>query len=159
MELTRKQMTKVEETLRDFKCLIPRYLECKNSPKKLKSFCTRNRNPLWDLTNLKYFSTGLKSTGVIKAGLEAQTSREHYIQRSLAMGLIFDELINNPKMKSKEFLSLVKKYGSTIEVLREEHKSIGRITKNTGIFNFRIYKSVGIDIPGLDKHLTSQEIF
>lgn len=159
MKLSRKQMTKVEETLKDFKCLIPRYLECKNSPKKLKSFCTRNRNPLWDLTNLKYFSTGLKSSGVMSAGVDSEISREHYIQRSLAMGLIFDELVKNPKMKSKEFLSLVKKYGSTVEVLREEHKSIGRITKNTGVFNFRIYKSVGIDIPGLDKYLDSQNIF
>lgn len=159
MKLSRKQMSKVEETLKDFKCLIPRYLECKNSPKKLRSFCTRNRNPLWDLTNLKYFSTGLRSNAVIKADPEIKVSREHYIQRSLAMGLIFDELVENPKMKSKQFLFLIKKYGSTVEVLREEHKSIGKITKNTGIFNFRIYKSVGIDIPGLDKHLTDQEIF
>jgi hypothetical protein len=158
MKLSRKQMVKVEETLKDFKCLIPRYLECKSSPKKLKSFCTRNRNPLWDLTNLKYFSTGLRSTGSISIDPEVKTSKEHYIQRSLAMGLIFDELVNNPNMKSKEFLLLIKKYGSTVEVLREEHKSIGRITKNTGIFNFRIYKSVGIDIPGLDKYLTSQGI-
>ena len=151
-------MMRVEETLKDFKCLIPRYQECKNSPKKLKSFCTRNRNPLWDLTNLKYFSTGLKSTGVISGDIDAKVSKEHYIQRSLAMGLIFDELSNKPNMKSKEFLSLIKKYGSTVEVLRDEHQSIGRITKNTGIFNFRIYKSVGIDIPGLDKYLTSQGI-
>lgn len=158
MKLSRKQMSRVEETLKDFKCLIPRYLECKTSPKKLKSFCTRNRNPLWDLTNLKYFSTGLKSIGSNSTNPEAQISREHYIQRSLAMGLIFDELVKNPKMKSKEFLSLIKKYGSTVEVLREEHKTISKITKNTGIFNFRIYKSIGIDIPGLDKYLTSQGI-
>ena len=109
MKLSRKQMTRVEETLKDFKCLIPRYLECKDSPKKLRSFCTRNRNPLWDLTNLKYFSTGLKSTGVMSAGIYSKVSSEHYIQRSLAMGLIFDELVVNPKMKSKEYLALVKK--------------------------------------------------
>jgi len=77
MKLSRKQMVKVEETLKDFKCLIPRYLECKGSPKKLKSFCTRNRNPLWDLTNLKYFSTGLRSTGSISVDPEVKTSKEH----------------------------------------------------------------------------------
>jgi hypothetical protein len=159
MELTSKQMTKVEETLKDFKSLVKRYEQCKGSPKKLKNFCTRNRNPLWDLTNLKYFFTGLKSKALVEAGKDAEVSKEHYIQRSLAMELIFEEISKNPKMTVRKFLKLVKKYGSTVQVLRSEHKEIGKKTKNTGVFNFRIYKSVGIDIPGLDEHLVNQGIY
>ena len=61
MILTDKQLRKTDETLKDFKTLMIRYREVKGDDEKLKSFLTRNRNPLWDLTNCKYFKTGLMS--------------------------------------------------------------------------------------------------
>jgi hypothetical protein len=60
-KLKESQLIKIEETMNDFKCLLNRYLELKDNEEKLKLFFTRNRNPIWDITNTKFFKTGLKS--------------------------------------------------------------------------------------------------
>ena len=91
-----KQKMKLQETLKDFKTLLPSYSEVQSSPILMKSFLSRNRNPLWDITNTKAFSTGLVSNGYISRDEETKVSVEHYIQRSLAMRIIFDELSKNP---------------------------------------------------------------
>jgi hypothetical protein len=87
MKITKLKLRRIEETLKDFKCLLPRFNEVKNDRILLKDFCSRNRNPIWDLTNIKYFKTGLKSERLIESGEKGKD--EHYIQRSLCMEIIF----------------------------------------------------------------------
>ena len=153
--LTKKQRFKIEETLKDFKCLVPRFNEIKDNPRLVRSFCSRNRNPLWDVTNIKYFSTGLKSKGVLENPNGEKVSKDHFIHRSLSMKLIFAEITKCPKMSTNKFIKLISKYGSTIEVLKSEHKRIGLTTRNTQLYNFRVYNDLGIEIDGLDNHLKS----
>ena len=69
------------------------------------------------------------------------------------MKLIFSEITKNPKMSTKKFTNLITKYGSTIEVLKSEHKKIGVTTRGTQLYNFRIYDEIGIEIDGLEEHL------
>jgi hypothetical protein len=151
--LTKKQQFKIEETLKDFKCLAPRFNQIKDNPRLVRSFCSRNRNPLWDITNIKFFSTGLKSKGVLENTTDEKVTKDHFIQRSLSMKLIFSEITKNPKMSTKKFTNLITKYGSTIEVLKSEHKKIGVTTRGTQLYNFRVYDEVGIEVDGLDEHL------
>ena len=49
MKITKLKMLKIGETLKDFKCLLPRFDEVKNDRVLLREFCMRNRNPIWDL--------------------------------------------------------------------------------------------------------------
>ena len=58
MSLNPNQLFNVRETLEDFKVLLIRYKQVKDDEIKLRSFFVRNRNPLWDLTNCKFFKTG-----------------------------------------------------------------------------------------------------
>lgn len=153
-----KQKLKLQETLKDFKTLLPRYSEVQNSPRLLKSFLSRNRNPLWDITNTKSFSTGLVSNGYKSRDEDTKVSVEHYIQRSLAMRIIFDELSKNPEMSVREFTSILKRFCSTIKVTKEEHKLITKMVRNTGIFNFRLYQQAGIEIHGLEEYLVKNNI-
>ena len=46
---------KINETLKDFKALLPRYREVKSDVKLFQLFMSRNRNPLWDLSGNKIF--------------------------------------------------------------------------------------------------------
>jgi hypothetical protein len=66
MELNQNQLFKAQETFEDFKVLLIRYKQVKDDEHKLKSFFIRNRNPLWDLTNAKFYKTGLLSEGAKK---------------------------------------------------------------------------------------------
>ena len=104
---------KCEETLKDFKCLLPRYREVRNDVNLYKMFMTRNRNPLWDLSNSTELRTGLKSKKVIES--KTKGVDDHFIQRSKAMKNIFFELDNNPDMTNEEFIRVLKKYSSTVE--------------------------------------------
>ena len=54
-KLKQHQLEKIEETLEDFKCLLKRYRELKDNPVKLNYFFNRNRNPIWDITNINFF--------------------------------------------------------------------------------------------------------
>jgi len=80
MKISKKKLIQIEETLKDFKALIPRFKEIKDNPNLLKMFCSRNRNPLWDITNISYFKTGLVSEELIKSG--GKGVDDHYIQRA-----------------------------------------------------------------------------
>ena len=80
---------KCDETLKDFKCLLSRYREVKDDVKLFKMFMTRNRNPLWDLSNSSELRTGLKSKKVIES--KNKGVEDHFIQRSKAMKNIFFE--------------------------------------------------------------------
>ena len=117
MKLNNKQLVKVEETLKDFICLVPRYLEVKNNPVLYDMFLSRNRNPLFDLTLNKFWETGLSSNG-FKLG-QGKKVKDHYIPRKLAMGFIMRELSLNPNISLDEFIDLCKKYASTVNLTEQ----------------------------------------
>jgi hypothetical protein len=138
----------VEETLKDFLCLIPRYIEVKDNPKLYDMFLSRNRNPLFDMTGTKFWETGLLSERA--KNTKDKKVKDHYIPRKLAMGFIMDELVKNPNMLVDDFIVLCKKYASTVTLTEEEHNLVTLRAKNTGRPNYEFYSSCGIFIEGID---------
>jgi len=157
MKITKLKLFKIEETLKDFKCLLPRFEEVKNDRILLKEFCKRNRNPIWDLTNIKYFKTGLKSESLLQSNEKGKD--EHYIQRSLCMEIIFRRLSENPDMSVEEFINLLRMYSSTVQLTQKEHKEITLYTRNTEIMNYMVYHKVGIKVEGLAEIINSTPRF
>jgi len=145
------KMRMIEETLKDFKCLLPRYREVKGDKLLLKEFCKRNRNPLWDITSIKYFDTRLSSKGLIENG--GKPVKEHYIPRVKATEIIFGELDMNPEMDIETFISLIKKYASTISLTKNEHSRITGLTKGKDVMNYVMYEQAGIEVPGLEEYI------
>ena len=148
MKLSKEQLIKVEETLKDFVCLIPRYMEVKGNPKLYDMFLSRNRNPLFDMTKNKFWETGLSSNGAKSSS--GKKVKDHYIPRKLAMGYIMDALVKNPNMPVDVFIVLCKKYASTVTLTEEEHNLVTVAAKNTGRPNHEFYSSCGIIVEGLD---------
>jgi hypothetical protein len=108
--LNGNQLSNIKETLEDFKVLLFRYRKIKNDEIKLKQFFVRNRNPIWDITNSKFFKTGLMSDE--SKNLPAtQLVDDHYIQRSKAMKFIFSELDKDENMELTKFIFLLKTSG------------------------------------------------
>jgi len=157
MKITKLKMLKIGETLKDFKCLLPRFDEVKNDRVLLREFCMRNRNPIWDLTNINYFKTGLKSDRLIESGGKGKS--EHYIQRSLCMEIIFRRLSDNPDMSVEGFIDLLRMYSSTVLLTDEEHKEITLYTRNTEVMNYMVYGKVGIKVNGLKEIINSTPRF
>lgn len=155
--ISKLKMLKIGETLKDFKCLIPRFNEVKNDKVLLKEFCSRNRNPIWDLTNINYFKTGLKSEGLILNG--GKGVDDHYIQRSLCMEIIFRELDGNPDMSVNDFIDILRIYSSTVLLSEKEHRDITVYTKNKGVMNYMVYDEVGIRVEGLSEIIDSTHAF
>lgn len=147
MELTPKQLIRVEETLKDFICLIPRYHEVKDNKELYDMFLSRNRNPLFDLTNTKFWDTGLISESAKVKGVK--TVKDHYIQRKIAMGVIMEKLSENPTISVNDFVLLCKKYASTVTITNEEHTKVTTMAKNTGVRNYELYETCDIFIVGL----------
>lgn len=149
MTLNRKQSMNAEETLEDFKALLPRYNQIKNDEEKLKLFFVRNRNPLWDLTNCKFFKTGLLSEDA-KLLDKKDLVDDHYIQRSKGLKFIFSELEKEPNMSIETFILLVKKYSSTVKLSKEEHAKVTAFAKkNPNYLNYETYLACGIKVEGL----------
>ena len=117
----------------------------------------RNRNPIWDLTNINYFKTGLKSQRLIESGEKGKS--EHYIQRSLCMEIIFSRLSDNPDMSVEGFIDLLRMYSSTVLLTNEEHKEITLYTRNTEVMNYMVYGKVGIKVNGLKEIINSTPRF
>ena len=153
MKLSTEQRVRVEETLKDFLCLVPRYLEVKGNAKLYDMFLSRNRNPLFDMTNTKFWETGLKSNDA-KYG-KGKKVKDHYIPRKIAMGFIMDELVVNPSISLDDFILLCKKYASTVTLTEEEHNLVTVMAKNTGKPNYEFYSSCGIIIEGIDDLITN----
>ena len=157
MMITKLKMLKIGETLKDFKCLIPRFNEVKDDKVLLREFCSRNRNPIWDLTNIKYFKTGLKSDGLIVSGEIGKD--DHYIQRSLCMEIIFTRLSEKPNMDVDEFIKILRIYSSTVLLTEKEHRDVTTYTKNTDIMNYVAYDKIGIKVDGLMDIIDSSPAF
>ena len=143
------QLSNIEETLEDFKVLLSRYRSVKDCETKLKQFFVRNRNPIWDITNCKYFKTGLISESAKKIPI-TQLVDDHYIQRSKAMKFIFSELNKNEGMSVDRFIILLKKYCSTVKLSKEEHSKVTVVAKkNQTYLNYESYLACNIQIEGL----------
>jgi len=149
MSLNPNQLFNVRETLEDFKVLLIRYKQVKDDEIRLRSFFVRNRNPLWDLTNCKFFKTGLLSEGA-KMAFKEDLVDDHYIQRSKGLKFIFSELEKNPNMTLDSFIIIVKKYSSTVKLSKEEHAKVtGYAKKNPTYLNYETYLACGIKVDGL----------
>lgn len=149
--ITKVKQRMIEETLKDFKCLLVRYRDCRGNADLVKEFCSRNRNPLFDITNIQYFQTGLKSKGLIENG--GTPVNEHYIPRVKSTEIIFEELYRNPDMGVEVFTYLIKKYVSTISLTKDEHKRITLLTKGKDVMNYVMYEQAGIEVPGLEEYI------
>jgi len=148
-KLNKNQLSNIEETLEDFKALLPRYRRLKYDETKSKQFFVRNRNPVWDLTNCKYFKTGLISEDAKDLPL-TQLVDDHYIQRSKAMRFIFSELDRDENMTVEKFISILKKYCSTVKLSKEEHSKVTVVAKqNPTYLNYESYLACEIQINGL----------
>jgi hypothetical protein len=151
---------KCSETLKDFKCLLGRYNEVKSDPELYKMFMSRNRNPIWDLSQSAYFRTGLSSKK-FKETVKDDKSKyadDHYIQRSKAMKIIFYELLNNPNISTDEFINLLKKYSSTVRLTKDEHTRVSSLAKSRDVFNYQIYSELNIEVEGIEKLLIENNI-
>lgn len=148
-KLNRNQLSKIEETLEDFKVLLIRYRNIQGNENKLKQFFVRNRNPIWDVTNCKFFKTGLMSEAAKDIELN-QLVDDHFIQRSKAMRFIFSELDKNENMELNQFIQLLKKYCSTVKLSKEEHSKVTVVAKqNPTYLNYESYLACKIQIDGL----------
>jgi hypothetical protein len=148
-KLNRNQLSKIEETLEDFKVLLIRYRNIQGNENKLKQFFVRNRNPIWDVTNCKFFKTGLMSESAKDIEL-SQLVDDHFIQRSKAMRFIFSELDKNENMELNQFIQLLKKYCSTVKLSKEEHSKVTVVAKqNPTYLNYESYLACKIQIDGL----------
>lgn len=147
---------KISETLKDFKALVGRYTEVKNNDNLLKLFLSRNRNPLFDISNNKMFKTGLKSKNLILS--KEKPVEDHFIQRTKAMRLIFNRLERNPNMGLEEFTELLTAIASTASITREEHIKVTTYAKEHNILNYQAYKTLNIEIEGLEKFISEKNI-
>jgi hypothetical protein len=147
--LNYNQLSNIEETLEDFKVLLTRYRSIKGNETKLKQFYVRNRNPIWDVTNCKYFKTGLMSEDAKNTPLTKQVD-DHYIQRSKAMRFIFSELDKDEEMNVDRFIELLRKYCSTVVLSKDEHNMVTAIAKkNPTYLNYESYLACKIQVDGL----------
>jgi hypothetical protein len=148
VRLKDSQIKKIDMTLNIFKCQIDLYESIKNDPYDLDNFFSLNRNPLFDLTNISYFRTGLQSQGVIDGG---KPVHDHFIQRKYAMKILFEKLSENKNMTLNEFVVFLVEYGSTVAITKEEHQVVTMKAKNTTDLNYELYERCGIIIEGIDK--------
>jgi hypothetical protein len=153
--LNQNQLSNIEETLEDFKALLDRYRSIKGDENKLKQFFVRNRNPVWDVTNCKFFRTGLMSEDAKDLPL-TQLVDDHYIQRSKAMRFIFSELDRDENMSVEKFISILKKYCSTVKLSKNEHSKVTVVAKqNPTYLNYESYLACKIKIDGLSNLMLS----
>jgi hypothetical protein len=75
---------------------------------------------------------------------------DHYIQRSIGLKFVFAELKKDPNMSLEMFISIVKKYSSTVKLSKEEHAKVTSFAnKNPTYLNYETYLTCGIKVDGL----------
>jgi hypothetical protein len=150
-KLTPQLKINLQETLEDFKCLLPRYRKLKSNPILLHKFFSRNRNPIFDISINNIFKTDLISENAKKS---SHVVRDHYIQRAKAMRIIFQKLDETPEISDADFLKLLLKFCSTLVLTYEEHLQVTNYAKkDKEKYNYEIYDLLGIEIQGLKKVL------
>jgi len=164
--LTQSQKDKCFVTLGIFKTLIPEYQKNKENPETHKIFLSLMRSPIFDITNTKFWKTGLRSesakhliaSGETKGNSKLLTT-EHFIPRTIAMGYVMDEICANPEMDVDVFVSLIKKYGGTIVLSSSEHTKVTTMARNTGRCNYVFYNDCKIIVDGLEDYIKNQGLF
>jgi len=155
----KNQLLKISETLKDYKALLPRYLEVRDNFELLFEFCKRQRSTIWDLN---MFKTGLLSEAVMEAKVLNKTlpknkkikiTEEHVVNRTLTAKIVFDFLVKNPSMSMDEFVEIMSKYGSTIKLTKKEHDLLPKKTKGFHKKTISDYEDNGIIVPGLTEHI------
>jgi hypothetical protein len=147
--LNYNQLSNIEETLKDFKVLLARYRSVKDCEVKSKQFFVRNRNTIWDITNCKFFKTGLISQSAYNVTL-SQLVDDHYIKRSKALIFIFSEFYNDEYLEISKFIQILKKYCSTVKLSKDEHSKVTVVAKqNPTYLNYESYLACKIQVDGL----------
>jgi hypothetical protein len=141
----------IYETYLDFASLVIRWRQVKDDTFLRKKFCTRNRNPLFDITKGPYFDTNLCS----EASLTAKNKvKDHYYQRSKVVGIIFEILDQNPEIGIQNFIHLLKHYCSVVTLAYHEHQHVTSFCKsNPEFFNHQAYEKCAIKVEGLENFL------
>jgi hypothetical protein len=161
--LTETKMKQVEQSLEIYKRLVPiwKRLRTNGSDKDKKRFLSLNRNPLFDMTGVSYFKTGLMSNECKRnlKDCDCKKTHDHLIQRTKALEYVFNEISSNSDMTPRQYVRVIRRYCSTVLLTREEHNLVTSFTKNNPSYtNASIYSSLGIKIPGLDKWVRKNKI-
>ena len=87
-KLTSFQVMKISETLEDFKALLPRYRKCREdeSGELLHRFCSRNRNPLFDITSIDYSNLPKIKNPICR------NKRGQLVKKTLRIQVLFENL-------------------------------------------------------------------
>jgi hypothetical protein len=161
--LTENKMAQVAQSLEIYKRLVPMWKKIKNSGnlQDKKRFLSLNRNPLFDMTGVKYFKTGLISSECKKSlkDCNCKQTNDHLIQRSKSLEYVFNEVASNPDMTPRQYVRVIRRYCSTVLLTREEHALVTTFTKNNKSYtNASVYSKLGIKIPGLDKWVRKNKL-
>ena len=159
-KITPKRMRKIETALAIYKSQISEWKKRVKSgdEESLKQFYSMNRNPIFDITGVKLFETGLMSDEAKELPKEG-LSQDHIIQRTKSLSHIFPEIAKNPKMTTEQFIKILRKYCSTVTLTKEEHRRMttyGRMNPTRA--NVVMYDEIGIYIDGLDSWVSKNRI-
>lgn len=147
-----KLMRKIVMSLDMLKMNLSMYLLFEDSLELDNMFRSLSRNPIFDITGVKYFSTGLSSAKALKC-TKCETSKDHILQRTKALKIIYKALVKNPKMTTEEYILLLKKYCSTVRLTKDEHQMVNVVSRQHPEWsNRKIYNKLKIKIPGLGKY-------
>jgi hypothetical protein len=161
--LTETKMKQIEQSLEIYKKLIPIWKRLRNNGNKeeIKRFLSLNRNPLFDITGVSYFKTGLMSNECKRnlKDCDCKKTHDHLIQRTKALEYVFNEISSNSDMTPRQYVRVIRRYCSTVLLTREEHNLVTSFTKNNPSYaNASIYSKLGIKINGLDKWVRKNKL-
>jgi hypothetical protein len=159
-KITPKRIRKIETALTIYKSQLPEWKRRMRAgdEEALKDFYSMNRNPIFDITGIKLFETGLMSEESKKLEREGR-SQDHLIQRTKSLSHIFPELAKNPKMTTEQFIKVLRRYCSTVTLTKEEHRKMTTYSRmNPNWVNVIMYDEIGIKIKGLDGWIKKNRI-
>ena len=148
-EFNESQIFRMKELYEDYKIFKLRYVQVMNDEKRLNRFCNTYRSPIFDLQFLK---TGLISEAA-KLVPKDETTEDHYFNRKLSTKLVFNEMLKEPTFE--EFILILKKYGSTIIITKEEHSRFKKDAQGMYLKTYRDYEDREINVPGLIEYSKS----
>lgn len=160
LKITPKRIRKIETALTIYKSQLPEWKKRMKAgdEEALKDFYSMNRNPIFDITGIKLFETGLMSEEAKKLDKEG-LSQDHLIQRTKSLSHIFPELAKNPKMTTEQFIKVLRRYCSTITLTKEEHRKMTTYSRmNPSWVNAVMYDEIGIKVNGLDGWIKKNRI-
>jgi hypothetical protein len=155
-ETTELQFKKLEVLYDLFKKNVSIYNQYKKLDDKdyLNFFVSTFRSPIWDISSANIFKTGLKSNKVLDG--EESLVEDHFIQRSKASRLLFENFSENPSLSFISFVNLLVKYGSTIILTKEEHSEVSKAAKkDKEAYNHELYENCNVEVVGLQELLVS----